>query len=113
MKTIKIIAIFTILIAISITSYSNEKSIDKKDNLYQKISKEITYPSSAIEMQKQGVVFVEFLIDNDGKIKIEQMNYEDVTLGDYVREKLTSIIVDTNNNNIDKLHAMKFEFKLL
>ncbi len=80
-------------------------------NIEQTIRNEITYPTNAKTQSIEGVVLVEFTIDQDGLVTIEQVNSNEVSLKDYVVNKLESMVFFGKKNK--EQYNMKFNFKLL
>lgn len=114
MKAIKIITGAALIIMMTaFSSFAKDNKTNQKNNLKKVLAKEVSYPQFAIETEKEGTVYVKFTVDTEGKIVIDQINYEDVTFGDYVKERLSKIIIDTNDPEIGSTHAVKFDFKLL
>jgi len=114
MKTIKIITASTlILMMTAFSSFAKDNETNQKSSLKKVLAKEVSYPSFAIETEKEGTVMVQFTVNEEGKVVIERMNYEDVTLGDYVRECLSKVVLDKKDPAIGNSHAIKFDFKLM
>ena len=114
MKAIKIITAAALIIMMTaFSSFAKDNKTNQKSSLKKVLAKEISYPEFAIETEKEGAVFVQFTISDEGKIIIENMNYEDVTLGDYVKEQLSKVVIDNTDTAIGSTHAMKFDFKLM
>lgn len=113
MKAIKIITAAVVIVMIStFSSFAKDNKTTVKSNLKKEISKQISYPEMAIETKKEGTVFVQFTVSEDGKLLVNQMNYLDVTFGDYVKQRLSKIKIDKNDPEIGSTHTMKFDFKL-
>jgi len=115
MKTIKIITIAIVVIMMTgFTTYAKENSETvQKNDLKSILAKQVKYPSFAIENFQEGSVLVQFTVNNEGKIDIETINYLDVELGEYVKERLGKVVVGKNDISIGKTQAIKFDFKLL
>ncbi len=113
MKAIKIITAAVLIVMIStLSSFAKDTKTTVKSNLKKEISKQISYPELAIETAKEGTVYVQFTVNEEGKLVVNQMNYLDVTFGDYVKQRLSKIQIDSNDPAIGSTHSMKFDFKL-
>jgi len=76
------------------------------------IMKEMTYPNFASEQKIEGVVYVSFEFNKDGKMTIIKTNSASPALENYVVEKLKSINFITEDIEIGHEYNMKFTFKL-
>jgi len=115
MKTIKIISIAILLIMMTgfASSAKDNNKTTQKNGLKTMLAKEVKYPAFAKEKYLEGNVFVQFTVNNEGKIEINAINYLDVELGDYVKECLGKIVVEKEDSTIGKTQVIKFEFKML
>jgi TonB family protein len=76
------------------------------------LKNEIHYPQFAKENHEEGTVLVNFTVDQNGKIRIQQSNSDNEVLRDYVVQKLSALVVpaaDTTESEVN----MKFIFRLL
>lgn len=113
MKAIKIITAAALIIMMTaFSSFAKDNKTNEKSSLKNILSKQVSYPEFAIETAKEGTVYVQFTVNNEGKLVIEQINFFDVTFGNYVKEQLSKIVIDSTDAAIGTTHAMKFDFKL-
>lgn len=101
MKTMIFFLLFAPLAAMSI----NDPSVE------QAVRSEITYPQMAKDQQIEGMVLVEFVIDQNGQVDIVTINSSDMTLKEYVAGKLKKMIFPAKADS--GTYAMKFDFRLL
>jgi hypothetical protein len=114
MKTIKIISaliVFLFFIGIPVI-YAGDPPV-LPDNLNKHIVADIVYPSDAKTENIQGFVLVDFIVGDDGYIKISGINASDEMLKKFVEEKLLSIRLCPYDLSVGKEFTMKFDFKLL
>lgn len=76
------------------------------------VSEKVTYPENAKIEKAEGMVLVQFSVNNNGQLQILQMNSSNPLLAEYVREKLAEIVVPTNMIQ-PQIYSMKFNFRLL
>lgn len=113
MKTLKFLFGFLLVVIISGSVFAKDNKTQTQKNINYLIKKEITYPQLAIENQIEGSVLIQYKVNEDGKIVIEKINYENVLLGDYVKEKLSKINIDKSIVNDESSRLIRFDFKLL
>ena len=67
MKTLMI----TLALAISTISLANgeDKNPVMKETVKNWVNTHLTYPNKAIDNKKEGIVFVSFVLDENGKVK--------------------------------------------
>jgi hypothetical protein len=107
MKT-KLISILAILI-LSITA-SFAKS--PQSILKQAVSSSIQFPTTAIEKQIEGIVFVEFTVKEDGKIEVLNCYSTEGELQTYVFQKFSEITIEPQFEMIGQSYVMRIDFKL-
>jgi|DewCreStandDraft_4_1066084.scaffolds.fasta_scaffold93816_1 hypothetical protein len=112
MKTLKFLFGFFLVVIISASVFAKDNKTQTQKNINYLIKKEITYPQFAIENQIEGSVLIQYKVNEDGKIVIEKINYENVILGDYVKEKLSKINIDKSVVNDESSRLIRFDFKL-
>ena len=115
MKTVKIISIAILIIMVSgFVSFAkdNKKEIQKSE-LKTVLEKAVTFPDFAIDQDQESTVLVQFTITEEGKVSIQNMNYLDVKLGDYVKECLQKVVIAKDDASVGKTHIFKINFKEL
>ena len=115
--TMKMIIGIVLLIFIGTTTATAGK-IDPAV-LNKALHKAISYPEFAKKQNIEGIVIINFTLDSDGNIQIKTTNESDVTLKDYVVNKLKSINIfalkETNDDELEVKedeYNVKFVFKL-
>lgn len=76
------------------------------------LQKELSYPDFAKLNHDEGTVLVNFCIDQNGKIQVQQVNSDNDALRDYVVQKITTLKF-TNPEEANREFNMKFVFRLL
>lgn len=113
MKTTKFLLVLILVAIISGELYAKDNKTENQQSVNSLIKKEIGYPALAIENQIEGTVVVQYRVSEDGKIIIERINYENVILGDYVKERLSKIELDKSVFKSANSQVIKFDFKLI
>jgi len=78
--------------------------------LRKKIDRHVIFPVFQ-QQNMQGTVDVSFQIDNDGNLKIIQINSSNPELIDYVLSKLKKIQLDKEDSSIGQTIKYRFVFK--
>ncbi len=112
MRTLKFLSALLILTLISRELIAKDNKNQNQQSVKSQIRKEITYPQLAVENQIEGSVVVQYKVSEEGKIVIEKINYENVILGDYVKEKLSKIDLDKSFVTNSESQLIRFDFKL-
>ena len=107
MKT-KVLSILATLMLIITISYAK----GPLTALNQKIKSQIQFPAYAIEKQIEGTVFVEFTINDAGKIEILNCSSLQGELQSYVFQKLSGMIIAPDSELKGNKYLMRFDFKL-
>jgi hypothetical protein len=107
MKT-KVLSIFAILMLIITASYAMEPL----SVLQQTINSQIQFPANAIEKQIEGTVFVEFTVDDYGKIEVLNCSSLQGELQSYVFLKLSGMVITPDEELTGNKYLMRFDFKL-
>lgn len=76
------------------------------------VSKKVTYPASAKSEKSEGIVLVQFSVNEGGRIELLQINSNNQSLMEYVTKRLTEIIIPSNMIQ-PQIYSMKFNFRLL
>jgi len=113
MRTLKFLSALLILTLISRELIAKDNKNQNQQSVKSQIRKEITYPQLAVENQIEGSVVVQYKVSEEGKIVIEKINYENVILGDYVKEILSKIDLDKSFVTNSESQLIRFDFKLL
>ncbi|MBC8343102.1 MAG: hypothetical protein ISR55_04115 [Bacteroidetes bacterium] len=103
----------TLLFGINFAIAMDNTDEIKDSKVKQAIINEITYPEFAINNKIEGDVFVSFLVNKDGKIRIIRTNSIFNNLESYVIEKMKTMTIKVDDVEIGKTYDMKFSFKLL
>jgi hypothetical protein len=107
MKT-KVISILAILVLTITAGYAKSPQSELK----QAVSNSITFPSVAIDKQIEGIVFVEFTVTEDGKIKVLNCNSTEGELQTYVFQRLSEITVVPQIETVGKSFLIRIDFEL-
>ncbi len=118
MKTTMKMIIGIVLLIFIVTTTATAGKIDPAV-LNKALHKAISYPEFAKKQNIEGIVIINFTLDSDGNIQIKTTNESDVTLKDYVVNKLKSINIfalkETNDDELEVKedeYNVKFVFKL-
>ncbi|MGD0710063.1 MAG: energy transducer TonB [Bacteroidales bacterium] len=110
MKTTIIAIISIVLLSIAVSGKANANSITP-GNLEKLIGKQISYPDFAKQQKLEGVVLVDFSVNPDGTITVNQTNASNASLKDYVVAKLKQLNIIPSKDNINKTYDIRFDFK--
>jgi len=106
------------LIILALISTTNVNAGNTHPTKFGKIFKKIiTYPDFAKQKNLEGMVVVCFSLDSDGIIQVKMTSESDVTLKDYVVNKLKNLKLFANEKNKeeinkDECYYVKFVFKM-
>lgn len=107
MKT-KILFIAMLLVIICMKSiYAESDSVNFKKSIVSRI----TYPEFAMKDQLSAEVRVKLIVNDDGKIFVDQINCVDVLFLDYVKSELQKLRFEKESDLIGKTFYYKFTFK--
>lgn len=109
MKT-KVVAILMMILLIFIINPTRAASPEAI--LRQTINSKIHFPPSASEIQVEGTVFVEFKVNEDGKIEVLNCRSWQWQLQTYVFQTLSNMTVTPDPGLTGKVYTMRFDFKL-
>lgn len=105
--------LFTLAAIFGLLSFTSVMAEEDKTMVKQAVKQEVSYPQFAIDQELEGTVWVEFTVDENGKIKVLQINSVCVPLKNYVLEKLEGMdAFELVSGNKDK-YQMKFDFHLM
>jgi len=110
MKTTIITIVSLVLLTIGGSCNVNANSINP-GNVEKLVGKEISYPDFAKQQKLEGVVLVDFSVNPDGTISVNQANASNASLLDYVVAKLKQLNIIPSKDNINKTYDVKFDFK--
>ena len=110
MKTTIITILCLVIITITGNGKANANSIIP-GNVEKLIGKEISYPDFAKQQKLEGMVLVDFSVNPDGTISVNQTNASNASLLDYVVTKLKQLNIIPLKDNINKTYAVRFDFK--
>lgn len=88
----------------------NKRTASTNSLLDKQINKLVVYPLQ-MERKHEGVVEIDFFVDESGKIGIVRMNSNDPTLGAYVSEKISQIRLPKDDSSIGTVRTFRFVFK--
>lgn len=108
MKTLKAILILAAVIS---TTFATASMAPKTYHAPEEIKKSMPYPDFGKKTHLEGFVVVEYSISSDGKITVLEMNSSDEKLGEYVRLKLESTVI--NNCEHEGTYHSKFKFRYI
>lgn len=113
------LALLSIFSIMTLSAFSFPSMLDKGNGselpvanteLRKKIDKHVIFPVFQ-QQNMQGTVDVSFQIDNDGNLKIIQINSSNPELIDYVVSKLKKIHLDKEDSSIGQTIKYRFVFK--
>ena len=81
-----------------------ERELDKQLNKF------ITYPLLERAHNMDGVVYVSFVINTDGKVEVISAHSDNTDLCEYVLRKLAKVDIGNNPNGVWKTEHMRFVF---
>lgn len=113
MKTLKFLSALFIIALISGELFAKDNKNLEQQSVNCLIKKEISYPPMAIENRIEGTVIVQYRLSEEGKIIVEKINYENVILGDYIKERLSKISIDKSKITCKEPMLIRFDFKLI
>lgn len=105
--------LFTLAAILGLMSITSVMAGEDKTMVKQAVKQEIQYPDFAIEQDLQGTVWVEFTVDENGKIKVEQINSMCVPLKNYVLNKLEGMDAFELVSGSKEKYQMRFDFHLM
>jgi surface antigen len=72
----------------------------------------INFPEEAATLKLEGVVYLSYKVNQNGKIEILEMNYSNILFAQYMRKKISEI--NLNNLQIipNESYSLKFVFNL-
>jgi len=82
------------------------------DVIKKAINEKVKYPEFAIEKKINGVVVVEFKINQKGNLEVKRMNSVQPELQEYVRKQLETICFNPVTVDTNQLYYYKFNFDL-
>lgn len=93
-------------------TYKTFESIKLSDSrIAEMVGSIISSPEILIQTQKQeGVVYVEYHIENDGSVVVDQLNTNNVLLGESVKMQIENLNFPISVSSNKKYYA-KFNFK--
>ncbi|MCF8331199.1 MAG: energy transducer TonB [Bacteroidales bacterium] len=105
--------LFTLAAIIGLLTFTSVYADEDKNLVKQTVRQQIDYPEFAIEENLEGTVWVEFTVNESGKIKVGQINSACIPLKNYVLNKLEGMeafkLVDASKEK----YQMYFDFHLL
>lgn len=110
MKTTIIAIISIVLLSVAVRGNANANSITP-GNLEKMIGKQISYPDFAKQQKLEGVVLVDFSVNPDGTISVNEANASNASLLDYVVAKLKQLNIIPSKDIVNKSYDVKFDFK--
>ena len=110
MKTTIIAIISIVLLSVAVSGKANANSITP-GNLEKMIGKQISYPDFAKQQKLEGVVLVDFSVNADGTISVNEANASNASLLDYVVAKLKQLNIIPSKDIVNKSYDVKFDFK--
>lgn len=114
MKT-KIVIIIVLVFVLTVTGIRQAIAVgpDLTDVIEKAINEKIKYPEFAIEKKINGVVVVEFKINQKGNLIVTRMNSVQPELEEYVRKQLETISFNPFTVDTSQLYYYKFNFDLI
>lgn len=88
----------------------NQRVTPPSSLLEKQINKLVVYPLQ-MERKHEGVVEIDFFVDESGEIGIVRMNSNDPTLSTYVSEKISQIRLPKDDSSIGSIRTFRFVFK--
>jgi len=79
--------------------------------LERQIDKYVTYPLMERVHHMDGQVFVSFVIDTEGKVKVISARSRNTALCEYVLRMLAKVDIGSNPEGLWKTTHMKFDFR--
>ncbi len=110
MKTTIIAIISIVLLSVAVGGKANANSITP-GNIEKMIGKQISYPDFAKQQKLEGVVLVDFSVNPDGTISVNEANASNTSLLDYVVAKLKQLNIIPSKDIVNKSYDVKFDFK--
>ena len=112
MKSLNIKSLIVIVSLLSVSIFGMARGLQPVQDTKQIIAEKIVYPVFAIEKQIEGTVEVNFIIDSDGKIVIDNIKSDSKELKDYVKSEIEKIKLSENLNDPKLKYSLKLNFDL-
>lgn len=115
MKTLKLVITVSLLTLVLVVNRFAGTSQAAKNELsvYKQIESQMSYPEFGKGDHVIGKVIVEFRCDENGKVKILNMNYSNSRLKNYVSEKLAKMTIQLPLDNTEDIYRVVFTFNLI
>jgi hypothetical protein len=112
MKKALLISVWAIMALIMIVGNTSAQNITK-EKVKETVKNYVKYPEFAIEEKLQGDVIVNFALNQDGCLKINEIYSRVPELQAYVKEKITVLKFPVEEKLVDEPILMRFSFQLL
>lgn len=113
MKTLKLTALFVLLlVAVIGISSANAKVPEQKKDVREILKEAINYPEFALNEGDEAKVDVSFRIADDGTLQIRKVSSADPKFSKYVREKLEKINLSGILVDKFKTYQLSIRFEL-
>lgn len=113
MKKLLFLAILLSLLSVSVVKAQSSVEPDPKKQVKDYVRKQMTYPDFGIDQNLQGTVYASFSVNEDGTLKVIEVQSLDGTLKQYVEKKLKEMKVKDPEKTVGQVMDMKFTFNLL
>ena len=104
----------TLVVAVAIlgSSLFNSSFAGNNLNIDEELKKVVKFENNKLPIEKNETEFVKvsFVINEDGKVEILEMNYSDETIKSQLIEKLSEIKMEENQNT-GEVYNYNFTFK--
>jgi hypothetical protein len=120
MNTKSIITTLAVSLAILLQpsfAATNESGTSKKEAetaLTAALSKKLQFPPYLLnENRKENTIEVAFMIGEEGKIEILELNNADEALRNEVKKQLSKIVLDEMETNTNEIYRIRIRFRTL
>ncbi len=117
-KIFSLLLLFFFLSSFSEAFSGGDKELPKSSTnhstiLIDQVKTMIKYPDFARENKISGFVNLSFSYNNDGSFKVNEINYSNLELSEYVVEELKNLKVCPWGKSPEKEYIIRFNFKIL
>ena len=115
MKKLLLVLAGTMLVGMSVVNAKKLPTVAEKlpSDVKMEIVKQLDYPNFAEDMALEGDVWIKVGLTNNSEVKIIDLSATNRELGEYVREKLNNLSVDSKNFSVTDTYYLKVKFDIV